>query len=118
MVMVRSLPDIFAYGRNHCRSLLRGLYGQSDGTGKACGRPSQGGAQQKATASTRAETTMFCAGFSIRSARVPMCERMLSLGVGDQSNWRMDQCAIHMDGARTMLTGSVRPPAPFCRSST
>jgi hypothetical protein len=27
---------------------------------------------------------------------------MLSRGIGDQSNWRMDQCAIHMDGARTM----------------
>jgi hypothetical protein len=33
----------------------------------------------------------------------PMCARMLSRGVSDQSNWRMDQCAIHMDGARTML---------------
>jgi hypothetical protein len=27
---------------------------------------------------------------------------MLSRGIGNQSNWRMDQCAIHMDGARTM----------------
>jgi hypothetical protein len=38
MVMVRSLPDIFVRGRDHCRNLLRGLYGQSDGTGKGCGR--------------------------------------------------------------------------------
>jgi len=40
MVMVRSLPDIFVGGRDRCRGLLRGLYGQSDGTGKgAAGLP-------------------------------------------------------------------------------
>ncbi|MBH5389845.1 MULTISPECIES: hypothetical protein [Bradyrhizobium] len=35
--MVRLLPALFLR-HDRCRSLLRGLYGQSDGTGKGCGR--------------------------------------------------------------------------------
>jgi hypothetical protein len=52
MIMVRSLPDIFVDGRDRCRGLLRGLYGQSDGTGKGRGR----GAAMAKAAGASAET--------------------------------------------------------------
>jgi hypothetical protein len=43
----------------------------------------------------------------------PMREKMLSRSIGDQSNWRMDQCAIHMDRARTMLHQLWQTPCPI-----
>ncbi|MGY3289805.1 hypothetical protein ACVWWP_002872 [Bradyrhizobium sp. LM3.6] len=54
-----------------------------------------------------------CAGFPIRSAWGPRHEGMLSRSTRDQSNWRMDQCAIHMDGARTMLHRLWQTCCPF-----
>jgi len=38
---------------------------------------------------------------------------MHSRSIGYQSNRRMDQCAIHMDGARTMLHHLWQTPCPI-----
>jgi hypothetical protein len=51
-------------------------------------------------------------GISPRSARGAMCERTPFRARGDQSNWRMDQCAIHMDRAETMLRQIPCPILP------
>ncbi|MCK1487411.1 hypothetical protein IVB25_33140 [Bradyrhizobium sp. 193] len=48
-----------------------------------------------------AKQPCFC-GILDQIGMGPMREKMLSRSVGHRSNWRMDQCAIHMDGARTM----------------
>jgi hypothetical protein len=49
-------------------------------------------------------------GFSIGPAWGAMCERTLARSI---RNWRMDQCAIHMDAARTMLHRFWQTSCPF-----
>ncbi|WP_145664435.1 hypothetical protein [Bradyrhizobium stylosanthis] len=51
-------------------------------------------------------------GISARSACGAMFEWALVRTSEDQSNWRMDQCAIHMDRAETMLWQTPCPILP------
>ncbi|MCK1655735.1 hypothetical protein IVA88_30590 [Bradyrhizobium sp. 149] len=107
--MMRSLPNYYFSRRGRCRSPLRGLYGQSDGAGKACGRLLQSGALRQSTASARGKF----AGFPDQICMVLDLREDASPGISDQSNWRMDQCTIHMDGARTMLHQLGQTSCPF-----
>jgi hypothetical protein len=64
MVMVRSLPVFFVRSRDRCVRPLLGLYGQSDDTGKGCGRG----------AATARE-----AGASVETAAKRLCLSMFSM---------------------------------------
>ncbi|WP_143099460.1 hypothetical protein [Bradyrhizobium sp. cf659] len=56
--MVRSLPDIIVCGRDRCVRPLLGLYGQSDDTGKGCGRGAA--TAREAGASAEAAAKRLC----------------------------------------------------------
>ncbi|WP_130219353.1 hypothetical protein [Bradyrhizobium genosp. SA-3] len=53
--MVRSLPNYSSCSRDRCRGVLARLYGQSDDTGKGCGRQRRDGASDRRSAETATE---------------------------------------------------------------
>src|SRR4051794_13019778 len=113
MDIMRFLPNYYFSSDGRCRSPLRGLYGQSDGAGKACGRWSQSGASRRSTASARGETTVFFAGFSLRPASGPLCERMLSRGIAINLIGAWINAQFTWMAPERCRTGSGRPPAPI-----
>src|SRR4051794_40366715 len=86
MDMVRSLPNYYFSRHGRCRSPLRGLYGQSGGAGKTCGRPLQSGGSRRSTASSRAETVIFCRIFDQIGMGADAREDAFAQR-WDQSNW-------------------------------
>jgi hypothetical protein len=67
-MVILSLPIFFVRGRGRCHGLLRGLYGESDGAGKGCGRRCSGGARTRRAAKTAVER-LFSLMFSIMPHR-------------------------------------------------
>ena len=110
-------PRLFLFtAADRCRSLLRGLYGQSDGAGKGCGRPSQSGVSRSIDGIGARQNNHVCRGILDRIGLGPMCDRTLRAAAGINPIGAWINAQFTWMPPERCRAASGRRPAPFCRS--